>query len=223
MLATPSFRQQKIALKLARIDQKAVDVYLGALKVLNYVDNPDRYSQSAHSLREVTRIIVQKANISQELMKGAENLKTKIEKKFVEKSDLLPLPAEEETKFLMKKWVDIHNYFVKISHHGEQVIEAEFETKLSEFETVLSKIIESIPVTLDELDKLLNIQSPQQDDVEKLSELLKHPSHVEYFFPDLRLQTGFNILIHEDFFQTFRKLSKKEITQNFQIGLYPSI
>ncbi len=209
MLITPlSLRQQKIALKLARIDQKAVDIYLGALNVLSDRDNPDRYSQSAHSLREVTRIIFQKANIPQELS-NEENLKTKIEKKFVENSDLLPLPAEEETNFLIKKWVDIHNYFVKISHHGEPAIEEEFETKLAEFETILNKFIESIPVTLDELDKLLSIQSPQQDDVKKLSGLLKHPSHVEYFFSSLTSPDWLQPLSSQGFFSNIPETIKE--------------
>lgn len=213
MLATSlSLRQQRISLKLARIDQKAVDVYLGALKVLNDLDNPDRYSQSAHSLREITSMISRKVNIPQQLLKEKENLKTKIEKKFVGKSDLLPLPAEEETIFLIKKWIEIHQYFVKISHHGETVIDEEFETKLSEFETILSKFIESIPVTLDELDKLLNIKSPKQGDVERLSELLKHPSHVEYFFSRLVSPDWLEPLSSRGFFST--------IPENIKVGNY---
>ena len=201
-------KQQRIALKLARIDQKIVDVYLGALKVLNDLANPDRYPQSAHSLREVTTNMIRKVNIPQEV-KNKKNLKTKIEKRFVEKSDLLPLPAEEETKLLLKKWTDIHDYFLKISHHGEPAVEEEFENKLAEFETILSKFIESIPVTLNELDELLNIRSPTQNDVDKLSKLLKHPSHVEYFFSRLASPDWLEPLSSRGFFLSIPKNIKE--------------
>lgn len=209
MLNTFSLRQQRMSLKLARIDQKAADAYLGALNVLKNPDNPDRHSQAAHSLREITTIFSRKVNIPQELEKTEENLKTKIEKKFVEKSGSLPLPAEEETKFLLKKWMEIHQYFLKISHHGEPAIEEEFETKLAEFETILSKFIESIPVTLDQLDKLLNIQSPQEDHVKTLSELIKHPSHVQYFFSKLTSPDWLQPLSSQGFFSKIPETIKE--------------
>ncbi|MGD9212970.1 MAG: hypothetical protein PVI90_19450, partial [Desulfobacteraceae bacterium] len=195
-----SIKQQRIALKLARIDQKVADIYLGALKVLSDEDNPERHSQSAHSLREITGILSRKVNLPQESMKSKTRLKTKIEKRFVEKSEFLPLPAEEETKFLLKKWMELHDYFLKISHHGEPAVEEEFMTKFAEFENILSRFIEAIPVTLDELDKLLNIESPQGDDVKTLSDLLKHPTHVQYFFSRLTSPDWLQPLSSQGFF-----------------------
>ena len=59
-------KQQKIYLKLLKLDIKAAAAYRGALKVLRDPENPDRFSQSANSLREVTDLISRKAAIPQE-------------------------------------------------------------------------------------------------------------------------------------------------------------
>jgi hypothetical protein len=182
-------KQHGIYRELLRLDKKAAEAYAGALRVLKDPENPDRFAQSAHSLREITLIISKKVSLPQEEKKiKSKSMREKIEKQFVEKSDLLPSPADEITRGLIREWVDVlYRFFTKIAHHGVDVSEEEFSSRLSEFEALLLQFVKPVPLTLKELDSLLIIQSPTQGDTKRLSELLRHPTHVEYFF--LRLDS----------------------------------
>jgi len=177
-------KQQKIYLKLLKLDIKAAEAYRGALKVLRDRENPDRFSQSANSLREVTDLISRKVAIPQEAKQ--DTLKKKLEKQFVEKPELLPSPAGEKTRTLIREWGELHaNFFTAIAHHGKEVGEEEFSSKLSVFESILVQFLKPTPETLEELDSLLVVQSPMREDIRKLAELLIHPTHVDYFFSRL--------------------------------------
>lgn len=195
-----SFEHEKIAQELLRIDKKALQAYEGALIAIRKSDNPDRFSQSAHSLREVTNIISRKVSIPQEKKEVEENLREKIEKRFVEKPELLPSPAEENTRVLIAKWAELNRFFVKVAHHGIEVSEKEFLAKLLDFDTILLQFLKPVPETLEELDSLLKVQSPNQDQITRLSDLLKHPSHVEYFFVKLHHPDWLEPLTKNGFF-----------------------
>jgi len=181
-----SSKQQRVYQELLGIDKMAADAYKGALRVLENRENPDRFSQSAHSIREVTNIISRKVSIPQKAKKDDKTLKKKLEKYLIEKPYLLPSPANKEATALIRRWADLNqNFFVPICHHDEVTDEEDFLSRLSEFETILLHFIKPNPVTLKELDSLLNIQSPTQENIEKLLELLRHWTHVEYFFSNL--------------------------------------
>jgi len=195
-----SVKQQEIYRELLKKEKKAAEAYKGALKVFKDRDNPDRFSQAAHSLRELTNIISRKADIPQEKKEKEESQKKKLEKQFVEESYLLPSPAEEEVRILIRKWDDLHKTFTVISHHGKDVGEEELFSNLSEFEAVLLQFLKAVPLTLKELDSLINIQSPTEDDIKKLSELLRHPTHVKYFFSKLTFPSWLQPLKEQVFF-----------------------
>lgn len=173
--------------ELLKIDRKAAKAYEGALRVLKDRQNPDRFSQSAHSIREVTNIISRKVSIPHKAKKDDKTLKKKLEKYLIEKPYLLPSPANREATALIRRWADLNqNFFVPICHHNEVTDEEDFLSKLSEFETILLHFIKPNPVTLKKLDSLLNIQSPTQKNIEELLELLRqHWTHTEYFFSNL--------------------------------------
>lgn len=200
MVDSLSPKQQKIYRELLKIDKKAAEAYNGALTVLRDRENSDRFSQSAHSLREITAIISRKVSIPQKAKKEEASLKKKLEKQFIEKLDLLPSPADEKTRTLIKEWGKVHKFFISVSHHRKDVNEEEFSSKLSEFEAILLQFLKPVPVTLGELDSLLSIQSPTQDDTKRLSELLTHPTHVEYFFSRLIWPSWLTLLKEDGFF-----------------------
>ena len=52
--------QLQIAKYLDNIEANAGSIYIGSLAVLENESNPDRISQSAHSIREVVAIITRK-------------------------------------------------------------------------------------------------------------------------------------------------------------------
>jgi hypothetical protein len=164
-----SVEQKKIIEELQKIDTKALQSYKGALKTIRDSDNPDRFSQTAHSLREVTGIISRRIVVPQE---KDGTLKKKIEKEFVEKSELLPSPVEKDTRVLIERWDYVHNFFVKIAHHGSDVDEKQFLSMLSEFESILLTFLRPVPEVFEELDSLLEIVTPSQNHVKKLCALL---------------------------------------------------
>ncbi len=195
-----SAKQQEIYRELLKIEKKAAEAYKGALRVLKDHDNPDRFSQAAHSLRELTNIISRKADIPQEAKEKKRSQKEKLEKQFVEEPYLLPSPAEEKVRILIKKWDDLHKTFTAISHHGKDVSEEDLFNNLSEFEAILIQFLKAVPLTLKELDSLINIQSPTEDEIKKLSELLMHPTHVKYFFSRLASPSWLQPLKEQGFF-----------------------
>jgi len=183
----------RIIKELQRIDKQAANSYIGALRVLTDKENPDRFPQAAHSLREVTALISRKISIPQEAREkntsskpNEDTLRKKLERKFVEKPELIPLPSEEELKKLIRQWDQLHNdYFIPIAHHGKTTTDEEFDSKLSEFEVLLLYFLRPAPEVIEELDRLLKIQIPSYKDIEKLEELLRHPTYVSYFFSKL--------------------------------------
>lgn len=199
MATSLSPKQEKVYLELLKLDKRAAEAYKGALKASADQGNPERFPQSAHSLRELTSIISRKVAIPQE--SGDDSLKKKLEKRFIERPELLPYPAGEKTRALIRKWEDLHrHFFTGVSHHGRETSEEEFFSKLSEFESILLQFLKPTPETFEDLDSLLVIQSPTQDDIKKLLDLLKHPTHVNYFFSRLVLPGWLRPLKEHGFF-----------------------
>jgi len=195
-----SSSQEGIYQELVKLDKGAAKCYKGALSVLKTYENPDRFPQAAHSLRELTNLISRKVDLPLELKESKDTLKKKLEKELIEEPELLPSPSEKEARILIGKWNELHSYFTAVSHHGKEAEEAEFFSKLSEFEAVLFSFIKPVPVTFKELDELLNAQSPKEEDIDKLSELLKHPTHVRYFFNKLSSSEWLDPLKDKGFF-----------------------
>jgi len=185
------FIHAEIIKELQKIDKEAANAYIGALIVLKDKENPDRFSQAAHSLREVTALISRKVSIPQEIEKSCldkkkDSLRKKLERKFVEEPELIPFPAVEEVKKLIGKWDKLNRYFTAVSHHKEtSPTDEEFTSNLSEFEAILLYFLKPAPEVVEELNQLLKIQTPSDKDIEKLKELLRHPTHVRYFFSKL--------------------------------------
>jgi len=191
-------KQQEVYQKLLNIDKKAAEAYRGALRVLKDPENPDRFAQFAHSVREVTSLVSRKESIPQEIKE--EILRKKLEKQFVEKPELLPPSSGERVDILMRKWVDLHGFFTSVSHHGKDAGEVELSGRLSELEAILLQFLKDIPVTIEELDSLLGIKNPTEKDVRKLTELLSHPTHVRYFFSKLNAPDWIESLKEQGFF-----------------------
>jgi len=202
-----SARQKELYQKLLNIDKRSADAYLGALKVLRDRKNPDRFAQFAHSIREVTNLVSRKVSIPQEIKEdeacsGEEKrtLQKKLEKQFVEQPDFLPPSSGEKIEELMRKWIDLHQIFISVSHHGKDAGEEELSARLSEFEAILLQFMKDVPVTMDELDSLLAIKLPTEEHVRRLTELLSHPTHVRYFFSRLNAPGWLECLKEQGFF-----------------------
>lgn len=212
--------QRTIYQELSRIDDKSAKSYKSALRVIHDPYNPDKLSQAAHSLREVTNIISREISLPQETKKVCKvcgkdldnkSLKTKLEKQFVGNLGLLPLPSINETKSLIKEWGTLHrDFFLAICHHGKEASEEEFYDKLSQFEIILLQFLKPMPHSMKELDILLSKPTPTQNDINQLSKLLKHPETVRYFFSNLDSPDWLSLLEKNKFFENPPKSIESE-------------
>ena len=208
--------QKEVYQKLINIDKKAAGAYLGALRVLLDKENPDRFAQFAHSIREITNIVSPKESIPQEVRKNVECieevrniLRKKLEKKFVEQPDLLPPSSGEKVEILIREWINLYRFFTSVSHHGKKAGEKELAEKLSDFEAILLQFLKDIPVTIEELDSLLSIKNPTEKHVHKLTELLSHPTHVKYFFSKLNSPGWIQPLKEQGFFSNTPAITRE--------------
>ena len=213
--------KQIIYRELLKINRKAAKSYIGAIKILEDEENPDRLSQSAHSIREITNMILRDVGIPQERIvydskKDDDEQKHKIEKKFVERPEILPQPAEEETRTIIREWVKIHKYFVAVSHHEKETNDEEYQKYIDSFESILRIFLRPTPETIMGLDDLLNIDNPIPTEIDKLIELLKHPIHAKYFFSKLTNPKWLKPLYERDFFIK----APHKITEGDQV-IYP--
>ncbi|MCD6371803.1 MAG: hypothetical protein J7L39_03750 [Candidatus Aenigmarchaeota archaeon] len=194
-------KQLVIYRELRKIDVKAAKCYLSAIIVLEHEENPDRFAQSAHSLRELTSLISRRVSVPREIHCGEKGgLKRKLKKLFIGKPDLFPDSLEKEVEGLLKEWCKIHDFFTAISHHGKEVTNEEFKEKLSEFENLLLEFLKPFPEKIKELDSLLDLEIPTKEHVDKLLKVLKHSKHVEYFFSKLTSPKWLSFLKEKGFF-----------------------
>ena len=97
-------------------------MYLGAIMVKKYDENPDAVYQAAHSLRELTYYMTYHL-----VRKGIEKHKEQM-KVFIKEFDYLGGIAQEA---IIKQWHDLHNYFVQLCHHHDNISNPKyFEEKL---------------------------------------------------------------------------------------------
>ena len=57
-----------------------------------------------------------------------------------------------------------------------------FDKDIKKLENILLDLLEPPQEIIAQLDELIAIQKPIQDDIENLINLIKHPSHTQYFF-----------------------------------------
>lgn len=103
--------------------------------------------------------------------------------------DRSELPAYLQKGFV-KEWVRLQRWFTSLSHYPdvknstELVSDNEFEKNFLFFEDLLYRTICHIPFfqPLPEIDKLLKLERPTQEDVQSLARIISHPKQKEYFF-----------------------------------------
>ncbi|GAI41917.1 unnamed protein product, partial [marine sediment metagenome] len=244
MLENLTSNQQKIYQEISKLDEKSGIAYIGALKVLKDSTNPDRFHQSANSLRhlgaiisrqieididenevenledELNQILVEKEINDKYVVKvyvRESSLKDKLKSIIIESPEVLPVHSEKRMNKLFQKWLKLHRYFTGIAHYGDSEINpADFDKNIKEMENVLLDLLEPPQEIIAQLDDLLAIQNPSQDDIEKLINLIKHPSHNQYFFTRLDSPEWIDALNNNDFFSEPKEIT----THSFMISFF---
>ena len=131
--------QRQIHSILIKINQKSANAYLGASKVIKDLENPDRFSQAAHSLREVISLISPTISIPQEFKAGnPSGTNSQIE---ISESSLLT----DENNFkiqIMRKWSELNQFLIEVSEHRLDTNETDFIKNLKDLEPILLQFIE---------------------------------------------------------------------------------
>ena len=165
MIDNMNLKQMKIFEELTKLNAKAGKSYMGALKVIRDLENPDRFYQSANSIRHLSGIIAREISVEFNESEKVEleeeinhfikeksldqlyyakiyvkekSLKERLKLVIIEEPDKLPSPAEKRINLLFKNWLDLHDFFHAIAHYGDIIVDQiKFEEKLYEFENLL--------------------------------------------------------------------------------------
>ena len=171
------------------------NMYIGALKVLSDKSNPDRIHQSAHSLRELVYYMTNHIEVA---TKTNETHKEQM-KQLINQFDELGGINKES---IAKQWYNLHDYFVNLCHHRSKAKIKVFEDNLLKLEYILFSLLGPVYDTIEELDRLIDIEKPSNEDMELVKSLLKKQSHYRYFFKNLHHPNWLDLLVDNDFFNT---------------------
>ena len=179
--------------------EQMANAFLGAIKVLQDQDNPDRLAQAANSIRGIGYLMIRDIELPIETIEG-EAKEEEEDNRHKAKLELLLVkldPAGGTPDYLKDSvtdsWTKLHRWFNRVAHHTDpesRKAEAkEFTTKFGNFKDLLVHLLQDHFSTIDEIDELLKIERPTQKDFNKLSLLIfrDHESY-KYFFEkaDLR-------------------------------------
>ena len=186
---TPAFElnqtQQRILKRLADFDPRLARMYEGGLRVLLDASNPERIPLSAHSIRESTHHLsdMGKELLSKDEAKAAKDLKNNNPRQLEKLFD--PLGGVRHfDQTVYDLWNrDFHQFFVRVSHHGQEVSLAEYLEKLTKYEEFLDRYVLPLQTEIYALlDEQLN-NGPELADIEELRLLLsRNLESYRYFF-----------------------------------------
>lgn len=187
--------EKRIFEELAKQDPKIADIYYGAIAVLernvnskNNLEqteitqisfpsgkqNPDRIFQSAHSIRETLNRLLKKIEVPEQEDKNKERIR-----KFSDPQDSLPSYLHG----LFDELFELHNWFTNVSHHGEYPSETDYYKKLDLYNRILLRIMIPHFESIREIDELLTIAAPSEENFEKLKPLIsRNFESYSYFF-----------------------------------------
>ena len=200
-----TLRQKSLWESLTRVDKKLGDTYLGALGVLSNSNISDRFALCAHSFRELTNLLTRYIDLpmsdTQECNKEKRSQHEKL-KVFIKSHDVLKDGTDNIAEMSAKQWVELHRYFVAISHHEKEVDKEEYLGKLDAIERILLSVVGPSYVSIAEIDDLVKIDSPSRNDADRLVALIKKQAHYEYFFEKIISPIWFGLLKSKGFFST---------------------
>lgn len=155
--------------------QNLAEMYIGALKALLNKSNPERIYQCAHSLREFGKHLVDHI---ESISKTGEEHKVKMNV-LISQVDELGGPPKD---FFVSQYIKLHKYFIDVCHHRIHPTEKELQNNILKLEYTLLGLFGPVYESMDELDKIIEIESPTKDDFEKMISIIKKLTHYRYFF-----------------------------------------
>lgn len=186
-------------------------MYLGAIMVKDYNENPEAIYQAAHSLRELTWYMTDHLK-----QRGIKDHKDQL-KTFIKEFDTL---GGVQEKAIINQWHDLHQYFVKLCHHHDDISNPKyFEEKLYQLENIILSIHGPIYESISELDKILEIENPTLDNLEMALSLIKNLSSYEYFFRNLKYSNWLELLDKKGLYNNTPRFGERSIEPLFLLKI----
>ncbi len=154
--------------KLDAYDKSLGPIYRGAIRVINDTSNPDRISQSANSIREITNILF-RGEKSVERKDASNRSKETLSKNIQKRIDPIgntPVIYNAFSKFNS----EIHSYFHKVSHHGPTNLN-EYFGKLDQYEVKLMEFLADLAPEMDIIEKLVLVRNPSKHHIDILKNI----------------------------------------------------
>ncbi len=158
------------------IGKELANIYLGAIKAISDLSNPDRFGQGAHSCRELMSVF----KIKVFGRRGYSINKQDVEI-ILKASDPLQNPPKETVDSLYKSWNKLYSYFSKIAHHEEKPNPAEFSKNFEELEETFLILTKPSLDLFKEIDEILN-KKPSKKVVKEALRKLKNAVLADYFY-----------------------------------------
>lgn len=187
------------------------NMYLGAILVKDFTEDPEAINQAAHSLRELTGYMTYHLK-QRGIEEHREQLKT-----FIKEFDSLGGVQEEA---IINQWLDLHKYFVNLCHHHESIADPKlFEEKLYQLENIILAIHGPLYDSFSELEKLIEIEDPRLEDLEIALSLIKNLSSKEYFFRNLKYPNWLQLLDKKGMYNHTPKFGERSIEPLFLVKI----
>lgn len=170
------------------------NMYIGGLKVLLDKSNPDRFYQSAHSLRELVGYLTNDVEVitKQENEKHREKMR-----RFMNQEDVLDGPTRE---YIDKQWYVLHNYFVDVCHHHIYISQDdEYDRALLKLEFILTALFCPVYESLEEIEKIAQSETPTEEDLDMVISLIKKEAQYRSFIRNINHPNWFLLLKEEVF------------------------
>ena len=153
-------------------------IYIGARTVLLDKSNPEKFYQCAYSLRDLISKIINRG----EIIDDRNNSVFLQMEAFLNQIDELEAPSKSE---FLGKWHDLYIYFNNISSRTFELMQEIFEQKFSILELVIWSLISPFYDVLTELESLMNIEDPTDENLERVRVIIGRQALFQYFFQHL--------------------------------------
>ena len=201
-------KQKQIAEYLNNLEPGAGSIYLGALAVLENNKNPDRISQSAHSIREVVNVITRKIDSSREKQENVK--KVGLKKKLEKLESPIGAPTSKNIS-LSTKLGNLHGEFVALVHHGKSLPPLkQYLKKIKEFELLISSLIKPFFQSINEIDSILSKHKPTKKEIKRILELFNKDLESNRYFYENAKSNWLQILIDKDMFLEPNKIEETD-------------
>jgi len=178
-------RQLEIYKGLRSIGPEISAFYLDAVRIFKSDNLQTKSYLLAHAAREI------EAGLRDVLTREGEEIKkAEVNKKYKHLTSIAVALGVDSNDPLVKKWFKVARIFHKYAHrHGvskEPRKKSDFESLWREFEDILFRLVGSYYSLLDRVDRILKYETPTNEILDTLPNLLELEARRSYFFRNLK-------------------------------------